>query len=191
MKSGKKADVTFDGGDIELDRMVVELISDPLVHMIRNSLDHGIELPDERAAKGKPTAGQIHIDAKLEGDEVWITIADDGQGLDKRKILSKAVSAGLIRDGEDISDEQVFNLIFEPGFSTADQVTQVSGRGVGMGVVKENIKKLDGRIVIGSEAGKWTSFIIRIPRRHAIPGWTPAGVDYADAWRQQAITGLS
>jgi len=190
-KNGKKARITFDGGLLELDRRVIELISDPLIHMTRNSLDHGIEHPIERGAGGKPETGHIHIEAKHEGNEVWITIADDGRGLDKDKILSKAVSARLIGDGEDMSDEQIFNLIFEPGFSTAEQVTQISGRGVGMSVVRENIRKLEGRIVICSEAGKWTSFIIRIPQKRAIAGWTPAGVDYAYAWRQQTVPGLS
>ena len=190
-KNGKKAKITFDGEQIELDKRVIELISDPIIHMIRNSLDHGIEHPIERAARGKPETGRIHIEAKHEGDEVWITIADDGRGLDKEKILSKAVSARLIRDGEDISDEQIFNLIFEPGFSTAEQVTQISGRGVGMSVARENIKKIEGRIVICSEAGKWTSFIIRIPHRRAIAGWTPAGVDRADARHPRAVPSLS
>lgn len=190
-KNGKKAKITFDGEQIELDKRVIELISDPIIHMIRNSLDHGIEHPIERAARGKPATGHIHIEAKHEGDEVWITIADDGRGLDKEKILSKAVSARLIGDGEDLSDEQIFNLIFEPGFSTAEQVAEISGRGVGMSVVRENIKKIEGRIVICSEAGKWTSFIIRIPHRRAIAGWTHDGMDHADTRHPRSVPSLS
>jgi two-component system chemotaxis sensor kinase CheA len=190
-KNGKKARITFGGEQIELDRRVIELISDPLIHMTRNSLDHGIEHPAERVIRGKPETGHIHIEAKYEGDEVWISIADDGRGLDKDKILSKAVSAKLIRDAENMSDEGIYNLIFESGFSTAEQVTQISGRGVGMSVVQENIGKLEGKIAISSEAGKRTSFIIRIPQKRAIARWAPAGMDYAYAWRQQAISGLS
>lgn len=168
-KSGKKVKINFTGEDTEVDKTVIELLSDPLVHMIRNSLDHGVETPEERLAKGKPETGVIHIEAKHEGGEVWITVSDDGRGLNRERILAKAMSKGLIRgDGSDVSDQNVFRQIFEPGFSTAEQVTEISGRGVGMDVVKGNIEKIKGRIEINSEWGKGTSFIIHIPLTLAI-----------------------
>lgn len=168
-KSGKKVKINFTGEDTEVDKTVIELLSDPLVHMIRNSLDHGVETPEERLANGKPETGVIHIEAKHEGGEVWITVSDDGRGLNRERILAKAISKGLIRgDGADIPDDNVFKQIFEPGFSTAEQVTEISGRGVGMDVVKGNIEKIKGRIEIRSEWGKGTSFIIHIPLTLAI-----------------------
>ncbi|MBF0293041.1 MAG: chemotaxis protein CheA, partial [Nitrospinae bacterium] len=139
---------------------------------------------------GKPATGRIHIEAEDNGGETIISVTDDGQGLDREKILSHAVSARLIGQRGDISDDEIFNLVFEPGFSTALHVTEISGRGVGMGVVRENVRKIDGRIDIRSEAGKWTSFIIRIPQTRAIAGWVPA-MGRAHPWRQQTAPGLS
>ena len=123
MKSGKKVELILSGEDTELDKTVIETITDPLVHLLRNSLDHGLEPPEERLAQGKPAKGTVRLAARHEEGEVWITIDDDGRGLNRAKILAKAASKGLIEgDGSDLSDKQVANLIFLPGFSTADQI---------------------------------------------------------------------
>jgi two-component system chemotaxis sensor kinase CheA len=168
-KSSKKIDLRLVGEDTEVDKTVIEQISDPLVHIVRNAADHGIENPDERAGTGKPETATITIEGRHEGGEVWILITDDGRGLKREKILAKAIERGLVKgDGEDLTDEQIFKMIFEPGFSTADKVTDVSGRGVGMDVVKRNIEKLKGRIDIKSVAGKGSTFVLRIPLTLAI-----------------------
>lgn len=168
-KSNKKVDMRLIGEDTEVDKNVIEQINDPLVHIIRNSVDHGIETADERIAAGKPETGMITLEAKHEGGEVWISIIDDGHGLNRDKILSKAVERGLITgDGSEMTDDDVFQLIFEPGFSTADKVTDLSGRGVGMDVVKKNIEKLNGRIKVRSKAGHGTTISLRIPLTLAI-----------------------
>ncbi len=168
-KSNKKVDMRLIGEDTEVDKNVIEQINDPLVHIIRNSVDHGIEKAEERLAAGKPETGVITLEAKHEGGEVWISIIDDGHGLNREKILSKGIERGLVSgDGSELTDEEVFQLVFEPGFSTADKVTDISGRGVGMDVVKKNIEQLNGRIKVKSKAGEGTTISLRIPLTLAI-----------------------
>ncbi len=168
-KSGKLVKLEIVGEETEVDKNVIELISDPLVHIIRNKVDHGIEMPEERLKQGKPETGTITIEGRHESGEVWIIITDDGRGLDRDKIYTKGIKTGLIiDDAKDIRDEELFNLIFEPGFSTAEKVTDVSGRGMGLDVVKKNIEKLNGRISINSRAGIGTTIILRIPLTLAI-----------------------
>ena len=163
-KAGKKLKLHLLGEDTEIDKSVLDQIADPLVHMIRNSGDHGVESPDERAAAGKPAVGNITLEAKQQGNEVLIIVRDDGRGLNREKILAKAISNGLVDgDGSNLSDGEVFELIFAPGFSTAEKVTDISGRGVGMDVVKKNIEKVKGRIEISSVLGKGSEFTIKIP----------------------------
>ena len=168
-KCGKKVHLTRIGEETEVDKTVIEQISDPLVHIIRNSLDHGIEPPDERKACGKSETGEITLKAEHEGGEVLITVRDNGRGLDREKILALAVKRGVISgNGSDMRDEDIFKCIFEPGFSTAETVTNVSGRGVGMDVVKKNIENLKGRVDIRSSKGKGTTIILRIPLTLAV-----------------------
>ncbi len=162
-KSGETIVFTSKGDETELDRAFVDKIGDPLVHMIRNAVDHGIESPQERAAAGKPPEGQIELRAFHEGGNIHVEMQDDGRGLDKAAIVAKAVEKGLIGPDERLSDNDVFNLIFLPGFSTAKQVTEVSGRGVGMDVVKRNIEELRGYVKIESEPGRGATFKIILP----------------------------
>jgi len=170
VKSRVPVEFTFAGEDTELDRNVVEEIGSPLVHMVRNAVDHGIEKPDDRRAAGKPEKGRVQLRAFHEGGNVIIKLSDDGHGLNKDKILAKAEHLGLIEKGAgaEMSNREIYGLIFHPGFSTADKVTDVSGRGVGMDVVKRSIENLRGRIDIQSEPGKGTTFIIRLPLTLAI-----------------------
>jgi len=168
-KAGKRVDLRMKGEETEVDKTVIEVISDPLVHIIRNSVDHGIEPPDERERAGKNPTGMVELEAKHEGGEVWITVRDDGKGLDRERILAKAIQKGLIEgDGKDMADKEIFGLIFEPGFSTAEKVTDISGRGVGMDVVRKNIDQLKGRVDVQSTAGEGTTISIRIPLTLAI-----------------------
>ncbi len=168
-KSNKQVELEIRGGDTEVDRSVIEHISDPLVHIIRNAVDHGIEPSEERLKKGKPPVGKITLDAKQVGGEIWISITDDGRGLDREKILAKAVERGLVPEENDhIPDEEVWRLIFTPGFSTAQEVTAISGRGVGMDVVVRNIEKIRGRVDIYSEKDVGTTLKLRIPLTTAI-----------------------
>ena len=169
MKEKKKVDLEIIGEETEVDKTIIEQISDPLVHLIRNSVDHGIELPADRQAAGKPESGRLTLEAKHSAGEVWILVKDDGKGLDREKILRKAIEKGLVGpEAKDWKDEDVWKLIFEPGLSTAAQVSSLSGRGVGMDVVRRNIEKLRGRIDIRSQIGQGTSFVIRIPLTLAI-----------------------
>lgn len=165
---GKTAELSTFGGDTELDRTMVEEIADPLVHMMRNALDHGIEPPGERIARGKPEAGSITLKAYHEGSHIVIELQDDGRGLDPERILAKARRQGLVPAGAAPSREEIQSYIFLPGFSTAEQVTSVSGRGVGMDVVKRNVEKLRGKIEIVSEPGSGSTFTIRLPLTMAI-----------------------
>ncbi len=168
-KTGKNVDFVMCGEDTELDKNVVDKIGDPLVHMVRNSVDHGIE-PDsnDRTAAGKSARGRVELRAFHKGGNICIEIEDDGRGLDKQAILEKAVSRGLVREGENLSDREIFNMIFEAGFSTAKKVTEVSGRGVGMDVVRRNIEELRGTVEIISEKGKGSTFSIKLPLTLAI-----------------------
>ena len=166
----KKIELVIEGEDTELDKSIVEEIGDPLVHIIRNSCDHGIEPPEERIAAGKPETGIVELKAYNEGNHIVIQISDDGRGLDPEKLKQKALEKGLIteKEAENMSDKEAYALIFKPGFSTAAQVTNVSGRGVGMDVVKTNIEKLNGIIEIDSELGKGTTIKLKIPLTLAI-----------------------
>ncbi len=168
-KVKKKVKLTLIGEETEVDKTMTEQIADPLLHMVRNSVDHGLESPEERLKIGKPETGRITIEARYEGGEVWIIVSDDGRGLNREKILAKAVEKGLFKgDPSHISDEEVFAFIFEPGFSTSTTISEVSGRGVGMDVVRKNIEKLKGRISIRSRFGYGTSIYLQIPLTLAI-----------------------
>jgi two-component system, chemotaxis family, sensor kinase CheA len=165
---GKEIDLIIEGGETELDKTLVEEIADPLVHLIRNSVDHGIELPSDREKLGKLRKGTIKLSAFQDGNMIVIAIQDDGKGLQTEKIFKKAKESGLISETEEYTDKEIYNLIFEPGFSTADAVTNISGRGVGMDVVKKNILKLKGIIELDSKLGEGTKTIIRLPLTLAI-----------------------
>lgn len=165
---GKKVVFLVSGEDTELDRTVVEEIGDPLVHMVRNSLDHGLETAANRLAVGKPEFGTVHLKAYHQGSNIVIELSDDGRGIDPAKIFAKAVEKGLVAPDVQLSKEDTLNLIFLPGFSTAEKVTSVSGRGVGMDVVRRNIVNLRGKIEIDSEVGRGSVFRIRLPLTMAI-----------------------
>lgn len=167
-KSGKKIDLIIRGEDTELDKTVIESIGDPLTHIIRNSVDHGIETPEDRIKAGKNETGTITLDAYHEGNHIAIVVADDGAGLDKEKICKTARERGLIGEREDLTEKEIFNLIFLPGFSTASEITDISGRGVGMDVVRKALTSLGGLVDIESKAGEGTTFIIRLPLTLAI-----------------------
>lgn len=167
-KSGKRVGLDMSGEETEIDRNMVEAIYDPMVHMIRNSVDHGVETPQERLNKGKPAEGRIQVRAFHQGGNVIIEIEDNGQGLNRDKILAKAIERGLVDTDDSPSDGAIFNLIFQPGFSTADKITDVSGRGVGMDVVKKAIDKLRGKIEVHSEPGRGSIVTIRLPLTLAI-----------------------
>ncbi|MFT5355516.1 MAG: two-component system chemotaxis sensor kinase CheA [Polyangiales bacterium] len=167
-KQHKLVELVVEGEQTEVDKSVIEMISDPLVHMIRNAVDHGIEPPAEREAAGKSEQGQIRLSAAHVGQEVWITITDDGRGLNREKIFSKAVERGLAEQDAVLSDAEVYRMIFAPGFSTADEVTDVSGRGVGMDVALRNIEAMNGRVDIQSPASGGSTFVLRIPLTLAI-----------------------
>jgi two-component system, chemotaxis family, sensor kinase CheA len=165
---GKKVRLEISGADTELDKSVIERLGDPLTHLVRNSVDHGVELPEERVRCGKPEEGVVHLRAFHEGGNVVIEIADDGKGLDRDRIREKAVAQGLVRADAVLSDEDIHGLLFRPGFSTATVVTDVSGRGVGMDVVKRNVEALNGVIVVSSVPGQGSRFRIRLPLTLAI-----------------------
>lgn len=166
----KKIDLQMLGADTELDRQVLDLIKDPLTHMVRNSADHGLETPDIRVMSGKPETGRITLNAYHEGGHIIIEISDDGRGLNKEKISAKIVASGLASEAElaAMTEQQIFQFIFKAGFSTAAAVTSVSGRGVGMDVVRTNIEKIGGTIELKSKEGKGSTFIIKIPLTLAI-----------------------
>lgn len=165
---GKKVAFATSGEDTELDRTVVEEIGDPLVHMVRNALDHGLEAPADRRANGKPETGTLHLKAYHQGSNIVIELQDDGRGIDPDKIYKKAIERGMFTAGTLLSREEILALIFAPGFSTAEKITAVSGRGVGMDVVKRNIEKLRGKIEIVSEVGRGSIFKIKLPLTMAI-----------------------
>lgn len=167
-KLGKKIELKLVGENTEVDKTVVELLSDPLVHLVRNSLDHGIEMPDVRLAAGKPETGTVTLEAYHRGGNIVIEVADDGKGLDKDKLRAKAIEKGLIDADAILSDKQTYELIFMPGFSTAEKLTDISGRGVGMDVVRRNIQALGGNIEILSELGKGSTISIHLPLTLAI-----------------------
>ena len=164
----KKIDLVIEGEDTELDKSVVEDLLDPIMHCIRNSVDHGIEAPEARTAAGKPETGTILLKASNEGNQIVIEIKDDGAGIDVEKVRKKAVDRGLIHPNKAVTEQDAFNLIMQPGFSTADKISNISGRGVGLDVVKTMINNLKGTISINSAKGKGTSFIIKLPLTLAI-----------------------
>jgi len=167
-KANKEIAFVSEGEDTELDKSVIEHIADPLVHMIRNSADHGLEPPDEREALGKPRTGTVTLRAYQKGGSICIEIQDDGRGLNRKAIFKKAVEKGILAADAQVSDAEIHHLIFAPGFSTAAQVTDISGRGVGMDVVKKNVEALRGRIEIKTKEGEGTTFIIHLPLTLAI-----------------------
>ncbi|MDU5473839.1 MULTISPECIES: chemotaxis protein CheA [unclassified Pantoea] len=166
-KLGKEVELTLLGSSTELDKSLIERIIDPLTHLVRNSLDHGIEAPEKRLAAGKVATGNLTLSAEHQGGNICIEVSDDGAGLNRERILAKALSSGL-PVSENMSDEEVGMLIFAPGFSTAEQVTDVSGRGVGMDVVKRNIQEMGGHVEIASKQGKGTTIRILLPLTLAI-----------------------
>lgn len=165
---GKDIRLVLQGTDTELDKTVVEKIADPLVHLVRNAMDHGIEAPEVRQQAGKPLQGTIRLNAYHDSGNVVIEISDDGGGMRKERILQKAISNGLVAPHQTLSDREIFALVFEPGFSTAEQVSNLSGRGVGMDVVKRNIEALRGSVSIDSTEGQGTRILIRLPLTLAI-----------------------
>jgi two-component system chemotaxis sensor kinase CheA len=173
---GKEVTLDIVGGDTELDKGMVERLTDPLTHLIRNAVDHGLEAPDDRARAGKPATGRLRLVAAHENGNVVIEVADDGRGLDTARIRDKGLRLGLIRPDEALSDEQIHALIFHPGFSTAATVSDVSGRGVGLDVVRRNVDALNGTVAIATTPGKGTTFRIRLPLTLAILDGLQLGV---------------
>jgi two-component system chemotaxis sensor kinase CheA len=169
-ETGKKIELELTGAETELDRQILQAIQDPLTHMVRNSADHGVESPNVRRAAGKPETGRVRLDAYHEGGHVIIEVSDDGAGLDSAKIRAKAVERGMLtrEAAAALNDAQALRLVFEPGFSTADKVTNVSGRGVGMDVVRSNIERIGGVVELSSRAGAGTTIRVRIPLTLAI-----------------------
>jgi two-component system chemotaxis sensor kinase CheA len=167
-QKGKEVELTFSGEDTEIDKTVIDALGDPLLHLIRNSIDHGIELPEVRRAAGKERSGSIHLSARQESSHIVITVRDDGAGMKADRIRKKAVEKGLIAADQPISSEEVYGLVFVPGFSTAEEVSETSGRGVGLDVVKNVISDFNGIIEVKSEAGLGTEFILKMPLTLAI-----------------------
>ncbi len=167
-KMGKQIELKISGENTEVDKTVLEKIGDPLVHLVRNSLDHGLETPDKRKAAGKHETGTLHLSARHEGGDIVIEVIDDGAGINKDVVLRKAIEKGLVSENEELTDQRIYNLIFEPGFSTAEQVSDVSGRGVGMDVVRRNIRDLGGNVSIYSQPNMGSTVTIRLPLTLAI-----------------------
>jgi two-component system, chemotaxis family, sensor kinase CheA len=174
---GKNVELKMTGGETELDKTVLEKIGDPLVHLVRNGIDHGIEMPAVRLAAGKPETGTLHLHAYHRGGNITVEVSEDGAGLRREKILGKAKAKGLVPPDAELTDSQVNDLIFLPGFSTAEQATDVSGRGVGMDVVRRNIEELGGTVEIRSGEGKGSRFIINLPLTLAIVDGQTIAVD--------------
>jgi two-component system, chemotaxis family, sensor kinase CheA len=166
--TGKDIDLRISGAETELDKTLIEKIGDPLMHLVRNAIDHGIESPEKRQVAGKPAKGVVNLDAFHDSGSIVIQIKDDGGGLSKEKILNKALEKGLIQENQQLSDKEIYRLIFEAGFSTAEKVSNLSGRGVGMDVVRKNIESLRGQVEIESEAGQGSTISIRLPLTLAI-----------------------
>lgn len=165
---GKKVNLTIEGEDTELDKSVIEDLLDPLIHCVRNSIDHGVELPADREAQGKSPEGEVRLTARNEGNMIVIEISDDGAGIDVERVKVKAIDRKIIHPTKSLSDIEAFQLIFEPGFSTAKEVTNISGRGVGLDVVKKQIEKLNGSVTVDSTSGEGTKFTIKLPLTLAI-----------------------
>ena len=167
-ETGKVIELETEGETTEVDKTVIDRLADPLVHLVRNSIDHGLETPDERRAAGKPEAGHVRLSARQSGGEVIITVKDDGRGINRERVRAKAESSGLIPPGASLSDQELLQLIFQPGFSTAQQITNLSGRGVGMDVVKKTVEALRGAIEVSSTPGNGSEIALRIPLTLAI-----------------------
>jgi two-component system chemotaxis sensor kinase CheA len=168
-KLGKKVRLDLLGEETEVDKSVLEHLADPLIHLVRNAVDHGLERPEDRARAGKSEEGRVTVEARHEGGEVLVFVEDDGRGLDRDRIVAKAIERGLLQgSGDKLTDEQVYALVFEPGFSTANEVSDISGRGVGMDVVRKNIQKLGGSLELRSRTGAGTTVVIHIPLTLAI-----------------------
>jgi two-component system chemotaxis sensor kinase CheA len=165
---GKDIELKISGGETELDKSVVEKIGDPLMHLVRNSMDHGIEPAEVRLANGKPAQGRVDLNAYHDSGSIVIEVADNGGGLNRDKILAKAIEKEIVQPGQQMTDKEIYNLVFEAGFSTADKVTNLSGRGVGMDVVRKNIQSLRGTVDVQSEPGEGSRFTIRLPLTLAI-----------------------
>jgi len=175
-KAGKQVELELVGEETELDRNIVEELADPLMHMVRNSVDHGIESPEERLKAGKAAQARVTLKAGHQAGHIVIQVSDDGRGLPREKILSKAREKGLVEAGAELSESEIFALIFHPGFSTADKITDVSGRGVGMDVVRKQVQKLRGRIDVHSRPGEGTTFWLKLPLTLAIIDGLVVGV---------------
>jgi two-component system chemotaxis sensor kinase CheA len=167
-KKNKQVELTIFGEDTEIDKQVAENLADPLTHMVRNAVDHGLENGAERIAIGKPEVGQVKLGAYKDGDYIVISISDDGRGLDPKQIRDKAVKNGLIKNEQQLSDDEIFKLIFAPGFSTAEKVSDISGRGVGMDVVLNSINLLKGDIEVNTQLNRGTTFLLKVPLTLAI-----------------------
>ena len=167
-EKGKDIELEIEGKDTELDRKIIEQLADPLKHLVRNAIDHGIETPEEREKAGKDPTGTIELNAYHQEGNIIIEIADDGSGIDKEAVLNKAIDKGIISSERDLDDSEIYNLLFKPGFSTAKEVTDISGRGVGLDVVMSNIKDIRGDIQIFSQEGEGTKFVIKLPLTLAI-----------------------
>jgi len=167
-KLGKRVQLSIEGGDTELDKGLIELLADPLTHLVRNSVDHGIEAPDARRAAGKTEQGTVTLRAEHEAGAIVLTVADDGRGIDVPRVIAKARKNGLVGPEEAVDEARAFDLLFQPGFSTADAITDVSGRGVGMDVVKKNVNALSGTIQVRHEPGRGAAFVVRLPLTLAI-----------------------
>ncbi|MGB0499234.1 MAG: chemotaxis protein CheA, partial [Rubricella sp.] len=167
-KLGKDVRLVLEGEQTEVDTTVIEELAEPLTHMLRNAMDHGIEPPQERTAAGKPPAGRIRLSAEHRGERVLLTISDDGRGVNRERVLAKAIENGLVSAGETLAPEEIDQLIFHPGFSTAQSISDVSGRGVGMDVVKRKIQSLGGRCHLRNTPGEGTTFLITLPLTLAV-----------------------
>lgn len=167
-EKGKRVELNIAGGETELDKTLIDKISDPLIHLIRNSVDHGIGTPEEREASGKPPQGTLSLNAYHETGSIVIEVSDDGNGLDRDSIYAKALDLGMVKSEQVLSDDEIYQFIFQPGFSTAKEVSDISGRGVGMDVVKKNIESLRGTVVLESERGTGTTVRIHLPLTLAI-----------------------
>jgi two-component system chemotaxis sensor kinase CheA len=165
---GKDVELTLEGADTELDKTVIDQLSDPLMHLIRNSMDHGIESREARAAQGKRATANIHLSARHSGASVLIGVSDDGGGIDAEAVRSRAIERGLTTENAQLNEQEIFSFIFQPGFSTAKQVTDVSGRGVGMDVVRQKVDSLRGSIDVASKPGEGTGVTLRLPLTLAI-----------------------
>jgi two-component system chemotaxis sensor kinase CheA len=167
-KLNKQARLVMSGENTEVDKTVIEQLSDPMTHLIRNALDHGLESPEERVAAGKPAEGTIHLGAEHRSGRIIIEITDDGRGINRERVLAKAIEKGLVERGQQLTDEQIDMLIFAPGFSTVEKLSDVSGRGVGMDVVRKNIQDVGGRVVVQSTPGVGSRFILSLPLTLAV-----------------------